>query len=138
MGSIQISQRLLLDTDSLLELLDVLGSPLSKRCLSLAVSLLPLLCGRIDLEPRQYSVTNPAPHTAGPVEIPRDWTGGDRSRRTRKQENVLNVPACGPPSAWAPGPPVWGGPGPARPNLLALRLPLHQGSSLMGTPHCPV
>lgn len=53
MSSIQISQRLLLDTDSLFKLLDVLGSPLSKRCLSLAVSLLPLLCGRIDLEHRQ-------------------------------------------------------------------------------------
>lgn len=51
MGSIQISQGLLLDADSLLELLDVLGAPLPKSCLSLAVSLLPLLCGRVDLGP---------------------------------------------------------------------------------------
>lgn len=84
MSSIQISQRLLLDTDSLFKLLDVLGSPLSKRCLSLAVSLLPLLCGRIDLELRQYSVTNPEPHTTCPVKIPRDWTREDRSRKARE------------------------------------------------------
>jgi hypothetical protein len=60
MSSIQISQSLLLDTDSLLKLLDVLGSPLAESCLSLAVALLPLLCGRIDLKHRQYPVTNPS------------------------------------------------------------------------------
>lgn len=84
MSSIQISQGLLLDTDSLLELLDVLGSPLSKSCLSLAVSLLPLLCGRVDLEPRQYSITNTAPHTAGLVKISHNWTCEDRSKRASK------------------------------------------------------
>lgn len=106
MSSIQISQRLLLDTDSLLELLDVLGSPLSKRCLGLAVSLLPLLCGRIDLEPRQYSVTNPAPHTAGPVEIPRNWTCDHHSKRSRKARECSSHTGLRPPfrlGAWPSG-----------------------------------
>lgn len=61
MGCIQIGQCLLLDTNGLFKLLDVLGSPLPESCLSLAVSLLPLLCGRVDLEHRQHSATNPNP-----------------------------------------------------------------------------
>lgn len=49
-GSVQISQRLFLNTDGLLKLFDVLGPPLAESCLSLAVALLALLRGRIDLE----------------------------------------------------------------------------------------
>lgn len=73
MGGIEIGQGLLLDTDSLLELLDVLGAPFSESCLSLAVPLLPLLCGRINLETRQYFVTNPALYTTHSANAPRDW-----------------------------------------------------------------
>ena len=67
MGSIQISQSLLLDTDSLLKLLNVLGSTLAESCLSLTVPLLPLLCGGINLEHRQYSVANLAQYTTSLV-----------------------------------------------------------------------
>lgn len=84
MGSIQIGQCLLLNTDCLLELLDVLGSPLAESRLSLAVPLLALLCGRIDLEHRQYSVTNPSQGTAVLGKIPRKWTREDSSDRTGK------------------------------------------------------
>lgn len=106
MSSIQVSQGLLLDTDGLLELLDVLGSALPKSCLSLAVSLLPLLCGRIDLGPRQYSVSNPAPHTAGSVKIPRDWPCEDHSKRTRKARECSQRTGLRPPfrlGAWPSG-----------------------------------
>lgn len=49
MSSVQIGQRLLLDTDGLLELLDVLGTPLAESSLSLPVPLLSLLRGRVYL-----------------------------------------------------------------------------------------
>lgn len=51
-GSVQVGQRLFLNADSLLKLFDVLGPALAESCLSLAVALLALLCGRIDLEQR--------------------------------------------------------------------------------------
>lgn len=82
MGSIQVSQGLLLDTDGLLKLLDVLGAPLPKSCLSLTVSLLPLLCGRVDLEQRQHPVTNVAPHTTVSGQRSRKWTCKDHPTRT--------------------------------------------------------
>lgn len=50
MSGIEVGQRLLLDTDGLLKLLDVLCSPLTESSLSLPVPLLSLLCGRIYLE----------------------------------------------------------------------------------------
>lgn len=50
MRCIQVGQGLLLDTDGLLELLDVLGTSLTESSLGLTVSLLPLLSGCIDLD----------------------------------------------------------------------------------------
>jgi len=43
MGGLEIGQVLLMGTDGLFELLDVLGSPFPESCLCLAVSLFPLL-----------------------------------------------------------------------------------------------
>lgn len=84
MGGIEIGQGLLLNTDGLLKLLDVLGAPFSESCLSLAVPLLPLLCGRINLETRQHSVTNKAPYTTNSVDVPRNWPCEESSNRTSK------------------------------------------------------
>lgn len=49
MSRIEVGQRLLLDTDCLFQLLDVLSTSLSESSLRLSVSLLPLLCGCINL-----------------------------------------------------------------------------------------
>lgn len=49
MGSLEVSQVLLMGADGLLELLDVLGSALTKSSLGLTVPLLSLLRCRIDL-----------------------------------------------------------------------------------------
>lgn len=49
MSSLEVSQVLLMGSDGLLELLDVLGPALTEGRLCLAVSLLPLLRRRIDL-----------------------------------------------------------------------------------------
>lgn len=50
MSSIEIGQGLLLDTDCLLQLLDVLCPPFSESSLRLSVPLLPLLCSSVDLQ----------------------------------------------------------------------------------------
>lgn len=50
MSSIEIGQGLLLDTDCLLQLLDVLCPPFSKSSLRLSVPLLPLLGSSVDLQ----------------------------------------------------------------------------------------
>lgn len=49
MGRIEVRQCLLLDTDGLLELLDVLRTSLPESSLSLAVPLFSLLSGCVDL-----------------------------------------------------------------------------------------
>lgn len=48
-GGLQVVEILLMDTDGLFQLLDVLGSPLTEGRLSLAVALFPLLRSCIDL-----------------------------------------------------------------------------------------
>jgi hypothetical protein len=49
MSSLEVGQVLLMGSDGLLELLDVLGPALTEGRLCLAVSLLPLLRRRVDL-----------------------------------------------------------------------------------------
>lgn len=48
-GRLQVVEILLMDTDRLLQLLDVLCSPFTESCLSLAVTLFALFRSRIDL-----------------------------------------------------------------------------------------
>jgi hypothetical protein len=49
MSSLEVGKVLLVSPDGLLKLLNVLGTALPERCLSLPVPLLPFLRGRIDL-----------------------------------------------------------------------------------------
>lgn len=50
MGSLEVMEVLLVDTNSLLKLLDVLRPSLAEGGLGLPVALLPLFRGRIDLK----------------------------------------------------------------------------------------
>lgn len=81
-GSIEVGQGLLLHTDRLLELLDVLGAAFSEGSLGLSVPLLPLLGSGIDLQ-----------HVSGCDVV---WQGravGTRTRRTGLRP-PLRLGAC--------------------------------------------